>query len=56
MKNNEERKNIDFVVSSEQYSYFTMSLTENEIKTIQKFLNEFNASVDDFISITMKKS
>ena len=46
---------VQFSVKGEYEDYFGMELSEEEYKTIQKFLKEFNANVDNVSIVEIKK-
>ena len=46
---------VHFSVKGEYEDYFGMKLTEEEYKIIQKFLNEFNANVNNVSIKEIKK-
>ena len=46
---------FQFSVKGEYEYYFGMKLTEEEYKIIQKFLNEFNANVNNVSIKEIKK-
>ena len=46
---------VQFSVKGEYDDYFGIELTEEEYKVIQKFVNEFNANVDNVSIEEIKK-
>ncbi len=46
---------VQFSVKGEYADYFGMELSEEEYKIIQKFLNEFNANVNNISIEEIKK-
>ena len=46
---------VQFSVKGEYEDYFGVELTEEEYKVIQKFLNEFNANVNNVSIEEIKK-
>ena len=46
---------VQFGVKGEYEDYFGMELNEKEYKVIQKFLNEFNANVNNVTIEEIKK-
>ena len=46
---------VQFSVKGEYEDYFAVELTKEEYKVIQKFLNEFNANVNNVSIEEIKK-